>query len=134
MKNELKILIVEDEYIIREVLQNKLSNYGKCSMAVDGDEAVTAVERSLGAGESRYDLICMDIMMAGMNGVKAAAKIRELEKEHNILPVDEVKIIMITSLEDPKTVKQALFDSGADSFVVKPVDPAKLEEEIKKLI
>lgn len=133
MANKLKILIVEDEYIIREVLQSQLSAYGKCSIAVDGEEAVIAISKSLEEGETPYDLICMDIMMSGIDGIKASAKIRQLEKEHAVLPINEVKIIMVTALQDPKTVKQSLYDSGADGFIVKPVDPGKLKKEIMNL-
>ena len=66
----MKTLIVEDDFTSRAVLQTFLSRYGECHIAVNGWEAVEAFRIALESGP-RYDLICMDIMMPGMDGREA---------------------------------------------------------------
>ena len=71
----MRILIVEDDFISRNVLQHILSEFGTCDIAVDGQEAVAAFKRSWGSS-SPYDLICMDIMMPGLDGHEALDQIQ----------------------------------------------------------
>ncbi len=55
----MRILIVEDDFASRKVLQKMLSPYGECDMAADGEEAVKACRMAL-EENSPYGLICMD--------------------------------------------------------------------------
>jgi two-component system, chemotaxis family, chemotaxis protein CheY len=57
----MKTLIVEDDFWARSLLSNLLSEHGTCHVAVNGGEALDAVERA-------YDLVCLDIMMPAMDG------------------------------------------------------------------
>jgi two-component system chemotaxis response regulator CheY len=50
-----------------------------------------------------------------------------------IQPVDEVKIIMTTVMEDPKNVIEAYQDGGATAYLVKPIDLDKVKKELEKL-
>ncbi len=128
----MRILIVEDDFISRKLLQKTLSQFGECDIAVDGREAIEAVR--LAAGEGRtYDLICMDIMMPHIDGISALKAIRKSEKDSGVSAVDEVKVIMTTALNDPKTVVDSLYRAGATSYVVKPINTRELLSEIKKL-
>lgn len=127
----MKVLIVEDDFISRKLLQDVLGHYAECDVAVDGVEAVEAFRTAL---ESKpYELVCMDIMLPRMDGQQALKEIRKLEKEKNIDVKDEVKVLMITALGDPKNVMESLYRGGANSYIVKPVDTKKLIEEIRKL-
>ncbi len=83
----MKVLVVEDDFTCRKVLQKLLSEFGECDIAVDGQEAIEAFRSSLG-GNKRYDLICMDIIMPNMNGHEALKKIRMLEEDLNIKETD----------------------------------------------
>ena len=80
----MKSLVVEDDPICGRVLQSILSNFGQCSMAGDGVEAVNAFEKSLQDNEP-YELICMDIMMPVMNGNQALNVIRKIERQRGVL-------------------------------------------------
>ena len=71
----LRILLAEDDFTSRLLLQTFLSRYGECHIAVNGREAVAAFRLALEQGQ-RYDLICMDIMMPEMDGGEA---VREIE-------------------------------------------------------
>lgn len=132
MADNLRFLIVEDDFFAREIIQDILSGYGMCHIASHGEEAVEACRKSHEDG-TPYHLVCMDIMMSGMNGFEAASGIRAFEKKHGIGYDDRVKIIMISALEDPINVMKALSESEADSYVVKPVERDKLIDEIRKV-
>ncbi len=128
----MKVLIVEDDFISRNLLQKILSPYGECDIAVDGEEAIEAYKLSRLKNEP-YDLICMDIMMPNMDGHEALMKIREIEKEMGIRDAAEVKVIMTTALDDPKTVVKAFYRGGAASYIVKPISRQRLFQEMRKL-
>ena len=128
----MKILVVEDDFVSRKLLQKLLGHYGECDIAVNGKEAVEAFKLSLGS-DSPYDLICMDIMMPGMDGQQALLEIRELETEKGISETEGVKVIMTTALDDPKSVVESLYKGRAASYVVKPINKVKLLDEVRKL-
>lgn len=128
----MKCLIVEDDFISRRVLKELLSSNFDCDIAVDGAEAVASF-RLAHEGKRPYDLICMDIMMPGVDGQEALRRIRTLEKEFDVPPNLEVKVIMTTALDDPKTVIQAYYKGGATSYIVKPVSKQKLMRELRIL-
>ena len=128
----MKILIVEDDFISRRIIKDILYPYGNCDIVVDGQEAVQAFELAHEANEP-YNLICMDIMMPNLDGHEALKQIRDIEKESGIRGSAEVKVIMVTALDDPKTVFKAYYKGGATSYIVKPIEKDKLIQEIRKL-
>lgn len=117
----MKVLIVEDDFTSRKLMQTILSPHGECDIAVNGKEAVDAFKAALDAGQP-YDLICMDIMMPEMDGQEALKKIRGIEKEHNVRGTGEAKVVMTTALDDPKNVVEAYYKGGATSYIPKPID------------
>ena len=54
------------------------------------------------------------------------------KKKQGVLPGHEVKVIMTTALDAPKTVISAYYQGGADSYLVKPITKNKIEEELRK--
>lgn len=128
----MRVLIVEDEFTSRTILQEILSSYGNCDIAVDGVEAVEAF-RLAWKEDKPYDLICMDIMMPNIDGQHALKNIRAIEKEMGILGSDRVKVVMTTALGDANSVLQAFFDGVATAYIVKPINKRKLLEEVRNL-
>lgn len=128
----MKILIAEDDFTTRLILQAILSPYGECDLAVNGDEAIQAFRLAL-EEKKPYDLVCLDIMMPEVDGHEALKGIREIEKEIGIKDSEEVKVVMITALDDPKNVVKAFYKEGATSYMVKPIEKEKVLEELKKL-
>ncbi len=127
----MKTLIVEDDFTSRLLLQELLKSYGPSHIAVNGKEAVEASQLALEMGEP-YNLICLDIMMPEMNGQEALRKIREQEESLGILSSKGAKIVMTTALGDPKNVIAA-WQSQCDAYLIKPIQKAKLLEELRKL-
>lgn len=127
----MRILIAEDDMASRKFLYKYLSAYGDCDITVDGIEAIDAFLLAWDEG-SPYDLICLDIMMPKLDGLKALKAIRDFEKHKEIDNAEKSKIIMITALNDPQTVQNS-FEDGCQGFAVKPIDTFKFLEVIKKL-
>ncbi len=127
----MKTLIVEDDITCRMVMQRMLERFGPCDVAVNGEEAVAAFRISI---ENRvpYDLVCLDIMMPGMDGHEALRRIRALETQAGILGLDGVKVIMTTALGDPKTIMQA-FKEQCEAYLVKPVEQDKLVKALRQM-
>jgi two-component system, chemotaxis family, chemotaxis protein CheY len=127
----MKTLIVEDDFTSRLLLGELLKSYGPCHIAVNGKEAVDATAAALDKDEP-YNLICLDIMMPEMDGQEALRRIREQEEARGILSSNGAKIVMTTALGDPKNVFAA-YQSLCDGYLTKPIQRAKLLEELRKL-
>lgn len=128
----MRVLIAEDDMASRRFLQKYLSKYGECDIVVDGLEALDAYMIAW-KDNKPYELICLDIMMPKVDGVKVLKNIRDMEIQKNI-PVDKrAKIIMTTALAETQFVQQA-FEYGCNAYAAKPIDIDKLEEVLSKLI
>ncbi len=99
--------------------------------ASDGESGIEAFEAALQQGKP-YQLICLDVMMPGMDGHEALAKIRRIEKDAQIPEQDQVKILMTTAVDSPNSINEAT-KLGADGYLVKPVRKTNLIEELEKL-
>lgn len=80
----MRILIAEDDLASRKVLYKFLSNYGECDITIDGMEALEAFMLAWDEGKP-YDLICLDIMMPELDGVKTLKTIRDIENQKDQL-------------------------------------------------
>jgi two-component system chemotaxis response regulator CheY len=127
----MRTLIVEDDFTSRLLLQSLLSKHGECHIAVNGREAVAAFRAAQESGQA-YDLICMDIMMPEMDGQTAVREIRSVEEAEGTLSTRGVKIIMVTALDDVKSVVES-FKALCDAYLFKPIDSGKLLGHIRDL-
>ncbi|WHH60085.1 response regulator [Petroclostridium sp. X23] len=127
----MRILIVEDDLASRTFMEKFLSKYGECDIAVDGLEAIELFLQALDE-ETYYDLICLDIMMPKLDGMKTLKAIRNIEKDKGIYESEKVKVIMTTALNDKKTVTQS-YSSGCEAYAWKPIETEKFIEVMEKL-
>lgn len=127
----MRILIAEDDYVSRKFLYKFMSQFGEVDITVDGMEAI---EVFLMAVEDKhyYNLVCLDIMMPEVDGVKALKTIRKLEEEREVPEDKRCKIVMTTALNDPKGIFET-FDLGSEAYAVKPIDTDKLIDVLKRL-
>ena len=132
---ELKILIVEDDFTSRQVLNAFLSKFGECHQAKDGLEAIDAFSLSHESIPPQpYDLICMDINMPKMDGIRAAKLMREIERGKGIEGTEYESAIVITStVDDPATIVKACYECGANYYFMKPLDFNQMKRQMKKM-
>ena len=127
----MKTLIVEDDFTSRLVLQGILKSYGTVDTAVTGNEAVHAVKKAVDAN-APFDLVCLDIMLPEMDGHETLQAIRVIEERRGVRSSEGTKVVMTTSLADPKNVLAA-YNRLCDGYLVKPIDKAKLLSHLRKL-
>jgi two-component system chemotaxis response regulator CheY len=128
----MKCLIVEDDPTSSHVMEQMISRYGDFDVVDNGTKAIDMF-RMAHEANCPYDLILMDIMMPETNGLLSTLAIRELESHMNISLIHRVKVIMTTALDDPRTVMKSLYESDANSYLVKPIRLQKLEDELRTL-
>lgn len=127
----MRILIAEDDYVSRKFLYKFMSQFGECDITVDGMEAIEVFLMAIDE-QHYYDLICLDIMMPEVDGIKALKTIRKLEEERKVPKDKYAKVIMTTALNDPKGIFET-FDLGSEAYAVKPIDTDKLIDVMKRL-
>lgn len=127
----MRILIAEDDLSSRKFLYKVMEEYGECDITVDGMEALDAYMLALDENNP-YDLICLDIMMPKVDGIKVLKTVRGIEKQRKIEANDRVKIIMTTALNDVELVQNS-FDDGCEAYATKPIDVKKLRTVMEKL-
>ncbi len=126
-----RILIVEDDMVSRKFLSKFLSRYGDCDLVVDGLEAIDAYLLALQDGLP-YDLICLDVMMPKIDGIRVLKTIRDLERQNGIVENDACKIVMTTVLGETQVVQSA-FEYGCNAYASKPLDMTKLTTVLQKI-
>lgn len=126
----MRILIAEDDLTSRLFMKKYLSKYGEVDVVMNGMEAIDLVINAIEL-EDYYDLICLDIMMPKVDGIKALKTIREIEKSAKVQLIP-AKIIMTTALNDLDTV-QSSYDQGCQAYAWKPIDIVKFDEVLKNL-
>lgn len=127
----MKILIAEDDLASRKYLSKILEPYGECDITVNGIETLDAFLLSID-DKKPYDLICLDIMMPKVDGMKVLKTIRQIEKQNKVLESNRVKIIMTTALNDTETINDS-YEIGCEAFASKPIDAEKLIKVLKKI-
>ncbi len=120
--DDIKILVVDDEPDILEILSYNLRKEGyQVFTANNGDEAVEK------AAEIKPTLIILDIMMPQMDGVEVCRTIRSKKG------FDDVLIAFLTAREEDYSQIAAL-DVGGDDYITKPIKPRVLMSRIKALL
>jgi two-component system, chemotaxis family, chemotaxis protein CheY len=127
----MKMLVVEDDFTSRLLLQALLGAYGQLDLAENGKEAVAAVANAL-KERVPYDLVCLDIMMPEMDGQQALKEIRALEERYGGASSAGARILMMTAMHDRESVARA-FRGQCDGYLVKPIAKAKLMDYLREL-
>ena len=114
-----KILVVDDEATIREVIRRYLERDGfEVMEAADGDAALDVVE------EVEPDLVVLDLMLPGLDGLSLTRRLREYSA---------VPVIMLTAKGAVEDRIEGL-ELGADDYVVKPFDPKELASRVRAVL
>jgi len=128
-ETSVKILIVEDNNIDQYIFEAFLKSYGICDFAKNGNIALKKFEKSY-RKNNPYDIIFLDIIIPKICGYEVLSIIRNYEKMMNNF--DQVKIVMVSSLNDLKNIKKA-FQKKCNAYITKPVYHEVIDKTIKDL-
>ncbi|WP_294822605.1 response regulator transcription factor [uncultured Flavobacterium sp.] len=121
-KKDIKILLVDDEQDILEIVGYNLTQEGyQVVTAVNGREAIAKAKKEL------PHLIIIDVMMPEMDGMEAVENIRRIPELSNVI------ITFLTARSEDYS-QVAGFDAGADDYIAKPIKPKLLVSKVKALL
>ncbi|MBI5576008.1 MAG: response regulator [Deltaproteobacteria bacterium] len=125
----MRILIAEDDFTSRMVLNTILVPFGECDVAVNGEEAIHAFKLAHQQGNP-YDLICLDLMMPARDGHRVLEDIRRMEE--SMFLAKNSRIVITTSLGDRQNVLLAA-NGKCEGYFLKPIDKGKFIERLAAL-
>ncbi|UCF91995.1 MAG: response regulator [Desulfobacterales bacterium] len=116
------ILLVEDNSKDARLIQSYLHGEAyQINVAHDGEEAISRAQ------QENIDLILLDILLPGIDGFEVCRVLKGMEETHNI------QIVAITNLSDLESRVKGI-ESGADDFLIKPINKHELRARIKALV
>ena len=114
----LKIMVVDDEPFICELMNEFLSLHGyEVTTVNSGEDAVLKINTI------KPDMVLLDIWMPGMSGLEALCKIKEINHD--------VRVVMLSAFGDEDTVEQAI-NMGASYYLQKPIEFKELSKILKQ--
>ena len=116
-----KVMICDDAAFMRMMIKDILSKNGY-EIAAEAENGQKAVDKY---PEVKPDLVLMDITMPEMDGIQALKKIKEIDAGANV--------IMCSAMGQQAMVIEAI-QSGAKDFIVKPFQPERVLEAVKKVL
>jgi diguanylate cyclase (GGDEF)-like protein/PAS domain S-box-containing protein len=122
MQNNALVLVVDDDRLMRTIFRDALETAGYRTLeAADGNAAVSSFH------EARPDLILLDMVMPGMDGLQTCRAIRQLPGGLYI------PVLMVTSMGESWAVHEA-YDAGTTDFIAKPVNPELLTYRVEYML
>ncbi|MBT3257534.1 MAG: response regulator [Deltaproteobacteria bacterium] len=121
-KTSVRILVVDDDPFIREMLSRALQNHGfQTEVAADGFEAGVKLV------QFNPDLVFLDLIMPGMDGFEVCRRINENPS------ISQIKVIAITGF-DTEENRDQIMKAGADGYLAKPLETSKLLQEVEVIL
>jgi len=116
-----RILIADDSMLMRRMIADSLSagDWQVVAEAADGAEAVELFEKT------RPDVVTMDIVMPGTDGLHALARILQIDPA--------AKVVVVSALNQTKLISEAI-RKGAQDFIAKPFLPEQLQETVESCL
>jgi signal transduction histidine kinase/DNA-binding NarL/FixJ family response regulator len=121
MAKDAKVLVVDDNSINLTVARGFLKLHG-----IEADTAASGLEALEKIRAARYDMVFMDHMMPGMDGIEAARRIRAFGGEYETLPLVALSANAVSS------AVEAYFAAGMNGFIAKPIEGEKLNAALAK--
>ncbi|MFY9386800.1 MAG: PAS domain S-box protein [Smithellaceae bacterium] len=118
--HNLRVLVVDDNKAVRDVLVEQLASFSLPATGVEsGEAAINELREAQAPGQRPYELVLMDWLMEGQNGIDTARRIRTDEHIQN-----KPAIILITAFGREEVLKKAERDKIIDAFIMKPAHEA----------
>lgn len=115
----MKILLIEDEAAVISLIERGLKEKGlEVSIAMDGNTGLQMIR------DHHFNLVILDLMLPGMNGIQVCKEIRSIGLD--------VPVLMLTALGSTENIVTGL-DSGADDYMVKPFKITELLARVNAL-
>lgn len=121
MTERVSVLIVDDHPVVRQGLRTFLETLDDIEVVGEAATGEEAIER---IGEALPDVVLMDLVMPGIDGIEATRRATELSPS--------TKVIVLTSFSDDEKVFPAI-KAGADGYLLKDVSPAQLADAIRSV-
>ena len=119
---EMRVLVVDDEDVIRSTLEVVMADQGKVHTAKDPNEALQLLE------DNRIDLILTDVMMPVMNGFEFVERVRAMPRYVH------VPIIILTAFDPEKTEQNKALNQGAVDYISKPFDILEIKLKVSNYL
>jgi two-component system chemotaxis response regulator CheY len=119
-----RVLVVDDALFMRKMLLDILTKEG-FEIAGEADNGKDAIDKYK---ELKPDLVTMDIVMPQMEEIDGIAAVREIIKFD-----PEAKIVMVSAMGQHALVVEAI-QAGAKDFIVKPFQPSRVAEAVKRVL
>ncbi|MGH7684364.1 MAG: response regulator [Vulcanimicrobiaceae bacterium] len=121
MRSKGRVLIVDDAVVMRMMIKDILSKNG-FEIVGEAQNGADAVEKYK---DLRPDVVTMDMVMPGVDGIAAVKQIVSVDPA--------AKILMCTSLGQEALLNEAM-EAGAKSYITKPFQPSKILESLEKVL
>ena len=116
-----RVLIVEDDRAVRDVIEHALSREGMETVSVsDGEKAMESLRAA-----KPFDLVVLDVMLPGMDGISVCQELRNGDS-----PSTDAPVVILTARDDETSVVVGL-EVGADDYVTKPFRPRELVSRVR---
>lgn len=116
-----KVLVVDDEQPLRELVLVTLGDSYSCDEAADGDAALEQLRTR------RYDLVVLDVMMPGRSGIDVLREMRAAEATR------DVPVVVMSAWQSSEDIDSALA-AGANGFLPKPFRAEDLDATVRAMI
>lgn len=127
----MKILILEDDRSLLDLLTRRMAEYGECYATDNGIDAVRAFDEAM-VNQDPFELALLDIMLPGMSGYEVLEKIRQIEAQWKKDGLEGATVIMVTALNTSKDILQA-FRGNCEAYMTKPYTKKDLEQILTSL-
>jgi len=133
VEKKLKALIVEDDFLSRNLLTEFITPFANCDIAVNGREAIQKLTESF-EKDDRYDLVCLDIMMPEVDGHKVLNSLRRMEHDRKISKEKTTTVFMTTALDDAHNIMNAFTYGQCQAYLIKPILRERVEAHIREFL
>lgn len=122
-KKDLKVLTVDDDHAIRDLMLQSLHNLGfsNITQVADGSIAWSLLLKE------KFELLITDWMMPNMDGLELTIAVRSNER------LKDLKILMVTSNKDPFQITKAI-NAGVNEYLLKPFNIESLQEHLTRVL
>jgi putative two-component system response regulator len=119
--SRLLVCVVDDEPVNIEILSNALKEEYNICVATNGESALKLIRRE------NPELVLLDVVMPGMNGIEVCRQLKAEEK------TSKIPVIFVTALKDIESENSA-FEAGGADFISKPISPTVVKARVGHIL